>query len=46
MSTISYTPPFILTEAATFIGIDYHKKYSVCHAEKTGSVKTGSVCDN
>ncbi|MBB5035765.1 IS110 family RNA-guided transposase [Prosthecobacter vanneervenii] len=25
-------PPVILTEAATFIGIDYHKKYSVWHA--------------
>ena len=32
MSTPSHTPPFIVTEAATFIGIDYHKKYSVWHA--------------
>jgi hypothetical protein len=32
MSTPSYTPPSIVTEAATFIGIDYHKKYSVWHA--------------
>jgi transposase len=32
MSTSSHTPPTILTEAATFIGIDYHKKYSVYHA--------------
>jgi hypothetical protein len=32
MSTPSYTPAFIVTEAATFIGIDYHKKYSVWHA--------------
>lgn len=32
MSTSSKTPPSILTEAATFIGIDYHKKYSVWHA--------------
>jgi hypothetical protein len=32
MSTTPYTPPSIVTEAATFIGIDYHKKYSVYHA--------------
>jgi len=32
MSTPSNTPPSIITEAATFIGIDYHKKYSVWHA--------------
>ena len=32
MKTSSHTPPFIVTEAATFIGIDYHKKYSVWHA--------------
>jgi transposase len=32
MSIPSHTPPSILTEAATFIGIDYHKKYSVYHA--------------
>ena len=25
-------PPAIITESATFIGIDYHKKYSVWHA--------------
>ena len=51
MRTSSHTPPSIVTEAATFIGIDYHKKYSVWHAvdaagrdlgkgRKTG--KTGS----
>ena len=33
MSTRSITPPpSIVTEAATFIGIDYHKRYSVWHA--------------
>jgi hypothetical protein len=33
MSTSSKAPPVILTEAATFIGIDYHKKYSAkCQA--------------
>ena len=32
MKTSSHTPPSIVTEAATFIGIDYHKKYSVWHA--------------
>jgi hypothetical protein len=32
MSTPSHTTPSIVTEAATFIGIDYHKKYSVYHA--------------
>jgi len=32
MKTASHTPPSIVTEAATFIGIDYHKKYSVWHA--------------
>ena len=32
MSTPSPTPTSIVTEAATFIGIDYHKKYSVWHA--------------
>ena len=32
MRTSSNTPPSIVTEAATFIGIDYHKKYSVYHA--------------
>jgi hypothetical protein len=32
MSTPSHTPPSIVTEVATFIGIDYHKKYSVYHA--------------
>jgi|GEM_PF-6717639 len=32
MKTPSHTPPSIVTEAATFIGIDYHKKYSVWHA--------------
>ncbi len=31
MSTPSNTPA-IITESATFIGIDYHKKYSVWHA--------------
>ncbi|WP_395740632.1 IS110 family transposase [Prosthecobacter sp.] len=32
MSTQSHTPPAIITEDAAFIGIDYHKKYSVWHA--------------
>ncbi len=32
MSTSSNILPSIVTEAATFIGIDYHKKYSVYHA--------------
>jgi hypothetical protein len=32
MRTSSNTPPSIVTEAATFIGIDYHKRYSVWHA--------------
>lgn len=32
MRTSSHTPPSIVTEAATFIGIDYHKKYSVWQA--------------
>jgi transposase len=32
MRTASHTPPSIVTEAATFIGIDYHKRYSVWHA--------------
>ena len=32
MSTTSNILPSIVTEAATFIGIDYHKKYSVYHA--------------
>ena len=32
MSTSSKAPPVILAAAATFIGIDYHKKYSVWHA--------------
>ncbi|MBE7496912.1 MAG: hypothetical protein HS117_18370 [Verrucomicrobiaceae bacterium] len=35
MSTPSHTPLSIVTEAATFIGIDYHKKYSVWHAVDT-----------
>jgi len=32
MKKASHTPPSIVTEAATFIGIDYYKKYSVWHA--------------
>jgi hypothetical protein len=32
MSIPSNKPPFIITEAATFIGIGDHKKYSVWHA--------------
>ena len=32
MRTAFHTPPPIVTEAATFIGIDYHKRYSVWHA--------------
>ena len=32
MSTPSNTPPVIITESASFIGIDFHKKYSVWHA--------------
>ncbi|TDU73150.1 hypothetical protein EI77_01618 [Prosthecobacter fusiformis] len=33
MSTpIQTSSPAISTEAATFIGVDYHKKYSVWHA--------------
>ena len=32
MKTSSHTQPSIVTETATFIGIDYHKKYSVWHA--------------
>jgi hypothetical protein len=32
MSTPSHLLPSIVTEAVTFIGIDYHKKYSVYHA--------------
>ncbi len=32
MKTASNTPPSIVTEAASFIGIDCHKKYSVWHA--------------
>lgn len=32
MSTPSNTLPVIVSEAATFIGIDYHKRYSVWHA--------------
>jgi transposase len=32
MRTSSNTPPSIVTQAATFIGIDYHKRYSVWHA--------------
>lgn len=32
MSTPSHTPPSIVTEAATFIGIDCHRKYSIWHA--------------
>jgi len=32
MSTPSKTTAPIVTEAATFIGIDYHIKYSVWHA--------------
>lgn len=32
MSTTPFTPLVIITETATFIGIDFHKKYSVYHA--------------
>jgi transposase len=32
MSTPCNTAALMITEAATFIGIDYHKKYSVWHA--------------
>jgi hypothetical protein len=32
MRTSSNTLPSILTQAASFIGIDYHKRYSVWHA--------------
>ena len=31
MSTPSNTP-VIITESATFIGIDFHKRYSIWHA--------------
>ncbi len=41
MSIPSYTPPSILTEAATFIGIEYHKKYSVYHAVDAASGELG-----
>ncbi|MFN7560333.1 MAG: hypothetical protein ACK5TH_01020 [Prosthecobacter sp.] len=43
MSTRSTTPPPILTEAATFIGIDYHKKYSVWHAVNAAGCDLGNV---
>jgi hypothetical protein len=41
MSTPSHTPPSIVTEAATFIGIDYHKKYSVYHAVDAAGSELG-----
>ena len=41
MSTRSTTPTPILTEAATFIGIDYHKKYSVWHAVNAAGCDLG-----
>jgi hypothetical protein len=44
MSTTSHIPPSIVTEAATFIGIDYHKKYSVYHAVDAAE-RTGSGCN-
>ncbi len=43
MSTTAYTPPFIVTEDATFIGIDYHKKYSVWHAVDAAGCDLGNV---
>jgi transposase len=41
MSTTPYTLPVIITEAATFIGIDFHKKYSVYHAIDAAGVDLG-----
>jgi transposase len=41
MRTSSNTPPSIVTEAATFIGIDYHKKYSVWHAVNAAGFDLG-----
>jgi hypothetical protein len=35
------TLPAIITEAATFIGIDFHKKYSVYHAIDAAGVDLG-----
>lgn len=40
MSTSSRTPPTILTEAA-FIGIDYHKQFSVYLAVDTAGNELG-----
>jgi hypothetical protein len=37
------TPPSIVTEAATFIGIDYHKRYSVWHAIDAAGSDLGNV---
>lgn len=42
MSTpIRTSPPSISTEVATFIGIDYHKKYSVWHAVDAAGTDLG-----
>jgi hypothetical protein len=43
MRTSSNTPPSIVTEAATFIGIDYHKRYSVWHAVNAAGCDLGNV---
>jgi len=43
MSTPSNTTAPIVTEAATFIGIDYHKKYSVWHAIDAAGKDLGKV---
>ena len=45
MRTSSHTPPSIVTEAATFIGIDYHKRYSVWHAVDAAGSDLGNVPD-
>ncbi|MEN3941608.1 hypothetical protein WJU23_09980 [Prosthecobacter sp. SYSU 5D2] len=42
MSTPIHTsPPAISTDVATFIGIDYHKKYSVWHAVDAAGTDLG-----
>ena len=45
MRTASHTPPSIVTEAATFIGIDYHKRYSGWHAVDDAGSDLANVPD-